>query len=474
MTLTFPDTPPPASREVLRDVLALGGHDAALADRIALIGQDPVLPSSFAVGTIAQVSIAATAVAAAALWRLRGGEEQDLAVDMREAAIEFRSERLFRVNGEPPGRLWDPIAGVYQTGDGRWVRLHTNFPHHRDGILELLDCAHERAAVQKALDGWDAAEFEAAVAERGLVATMMRSPEQWLAEPQGQALGEQALVAIDKIADSPAEDMPPSPRPLGGLRVLDLTRIIAGPVAGRALAAHGADVMRIAAPHLPFIEPLVIDSGRGKLSCHLDLRNSDDREKLAGLLRGADVFVQGYRPGAFMQHGFGPAEAARLRPGIVYVSLCAYGYEGPWAARRGFDSLVQTASGINHAEAEAAGVEGPKELPCQALDHASGHLMAFGAISALRRRVLEGGSWHVRVSLARTGRWLQSLGRVAGGHDCPEPDEEVVAGLLESVESGFGQLEALRHSAKMSNTRPGYRRPSVPLGSHPPVWPADA
>ncbi|WP_420348117.1 CoA transferase [Pelagibius sp.] len=471
MTAPFPTTPPPAPRAVLRDLLALAGLDGGLADTAELTGSEPVLPSSFAVGTLAQVTIAATALAADALWRLRGGAEQEVAVDMQHAACEFRSERLFRVDGKAPQRLWDPIAGVYRTGDGRWVRLHTNFPHHRDGILALLDCAYERAAVQQALDGWQAADFEDAVAERGLVATLMRSPGEWLDSPQGAALARQPLLSIERIGESAAEPPLAAPRPLGGLRVLDLTRIIAGPVAGRALAAHGAEVMRIAGPHLPFIEPLVIDSGRGKLSAHLDLRQANGREGLARLLREADVFIQGYRPGAVAGHGFGPVEAAALRPGVVYVSLNAYGYDGPWAARRGFDSLVQTASGINYAEAEAAGAEGPRELPCQALDHASGYLMALGAIAALVRRAREGGSWHVRVSLARSGRWLQSLGRIAGGHDCPEPGERYLESLMETQDSGFGRLSAIRHAAEMSQTPARFARPSVPLGSHPAAWP---
>ena len=185
----------------------------------------------------------------------------------------------------------------------------------------------------------------------------------------------------------------------------------------------------------------------------------------------ADVFVQGYRPGGIAGRGFGPAEAAALRPGIVYVSLCAYGHGGPWQDRRGFDSIVQTASGINLEEARAAGVEGPKPLPCQALDHASGFLMAFGAIAGLMRRAERGGSWHVKVGLAQTGRWLQSLGRVENGFDCAMPTLEDVADLVERFESGFGQLTAVRHAARLSETPARWVRPSMPLGSHPPVWP---
>jgi crotonobetainyl-CoA:carnitine CoA-transferase CaiB-like acyl-CoA transferase len=388
---------------------------------------------------------------------------------MRHAAVEFRSERYQRVNGGPAPEIWDKIAGLYRCGDGRYVRLHTNFPHHRDGLLALLGCDNDRDAVARALGGWRAEDLETKAAEAGLVTAAARSFAEWDAQPQARAIAAQPLFAIDRIGAAPPEPLPSGDRPLAGVRVLDLTRIIAGPVCGRALAAHGAEVMRIASARLPFIAPLVIDSGRGKLSAYADLDTEDGRQALRGLLQDADVFVQGYRPGGLAARGFSPEQAAALRPGIVYVSLSAYGYAGPWADRRGFDSLVQTASGINHAEAGAAGIEGPKELPCQALDHASGYLMALGAIAGLLRRAEVGGSWHVRVSLARTGRWLQALGRVARGLDCaaPTPGDE----LFEEADSGFGKLQAIRHAAQLSETPARWARPAVPLGSHPPRWP---
>lgn len=470
MNAAFAAGPPPAPRRVLAGLLAEAGLDRRLADDVALTGADPVLPSSFAVGTVAQASIAAVAVAAAKLWCERGGDVQDLAVDMRHAAFEFLSERYFRVDGNPPASPWDAIAGPYRCGDGRWVRLHTNFQHHRDGILDLLGCDYTRESVQAALDGWRAGAFEDAVAERGLVATKMRSTAEWLATPQGTALAGQPLVSIECIGPAPANPLPAAPRPLAGVKVLDLTRIIAGPVCGRALAAHGAEVLRIASPRLPFIPALIVDTGRGKRSTYIDLEHDAGRAGLRNLLREADVFVQGYRPGSLAALGFSPQEAATLRPGIVYISLSAYGSEGPWAPRRGFDSLVQTASGLNHAEAGAAGIEGPKELPCQALDHASGYLMAFGTIASLTRRAREGGSWHVQVSLARTGRWLQSLGRIDGGHACPAPTPEDVEPFLETSESGFGRLEAIRHAAQLSRTPAHWVLPAMPLGSHKGGW----
>jgi crotonobetainyl-CoA:carnitine CoA-transferase CaiB-like acyl-CoA transferase len=457
---------------ILRNLwLAAGGDLEALAN-VDLVGADPALPSSFRVGTAAQATIAAAGLAAAEVWRQRTRRSQRVAVDMRHAAIEFRSERYLRNDGKPPGPAWDKIAGVYRTGDGRMVRLHTNFPHHRDRVLTLLRCGYEREAVQAALMTWNAEAFEAAAAGAGAIATMMRSPAEWAAHPQGQAVARLPLLEIVKIGEAPPARFPAgAERPLSGIRVLDLTRVIAGPVCGRTLAAHGADVMRITAPHLPGMPDLDIDMGRGKLSAALDLRAVEESERLAALVRESHVLVQGYRPGAIARFGFSPESLAEMRPGIVAVSLSAYGHEGPWAGRRGFDSQVQNASGINVAEAEAAGVSPPKELPAQAIDHASGYLMAFAAMMALLRKAREGGSWHVRVSLAQAGHWLTGLGRLPQGFDCPEPTREKIKVLLEAMDTPFGRLSYIGHAARLSETPARWTRPSVPLGTHAPVWP---
>jgi len=300
----------------------------------------------------------------------------------------------------------------------------------------------------------------------------MRSPAEWAAHPQGQAVSRLPLLEITKIGEAPPARLPPNPeRPLSEIRVLDLTRVIAGPVCGRALAAHGADVMRVTAPHLPDLPELDIDMGRGKLSASIDLRATDDRDWLRSLVRESHIFVQGYRPGGLAAKGLSPDALAEMRPGIIAVTLTAYGHEGPWAARRGYDSLVQNASGINVAEAEAADVAAPKELPAQALDHATGYLMAFGALVALMRKMQEGGSWHVRVSLAQTGHWLTSLGRVDDGFVCPEPSGDELKALAGEMDTPFGRLGFIKHSAIMSETPAFWARPPVKVGTHAPVWP---
>ena len=294
----------------------------------------------------------------------------------------FAASTYLRIDGKAPTAYGDPLFGIYRTGDGRYVRLHMNFRHHRDSVTTLLDCAPTRESILAALGKWDALAFETAAYERGCVVAAMRSPEEWAIHPQAAAVARMPPVRIEKFSEAPALPLPRGPRPLGGLRVLDLTRIIAGPVAGRTLAAHGADVMLISAPGLPFIDWLVKDTGRGKLSAYADITTPDGKAALQRLVKDADIFLQGFRPGALAAHGFAPGDVAALRPGIVYASLSAYGDAGPWGSRRGFDSLVQTATGFNQAEARAAGVEGPKELPCQAIDHASGYLLAFGIIMA--------------------------------------------------------------------------------------------
>jgi crotonobetainyl-CoA:carnitine CoA-transferase CaiB-like acyl-CoA transferase len=446
------------------------GYSATALAGMQLHGAEPQLPSSFAIGTIAQVSIAATALAAAQLHQLRTGYAQDISVDMRHAVAEFRSERYLRIGGGPAPELWDRIAGIYRCGDGRWVRIHTNFPHHRDGILRMLGCEHDRQSVAHSLQSWSAEQFEQAASDAGLVVAAQRTFAEWDVHPQGVATATLPLLSLERIGDAPVRPLAAAARPLSGVKVLDLTRIIAGPVCGRTLAAHGADVLLVTAPHLPSIEPLTIDTGRGKHSCQLDLRRDDAKQQLHDLLRDADVFVQGYRPGGLDALGYSAAELAERYPGIIAVSLSAYGHRGPWEGRRGFDSLVQTASGFNHAEMQAANGDEPRALPAQALDHAAGYLLALGAMAALHRRSIEGGSWQVRVSLARTGLWLRSLGRVPEGFGVRDMQLEDIPDLLEETPSEFGRLSTVRHAAQLSLTPARWERAPVALGRDAAMW----
>lgn len=454
--------------QVLGDLWRLAGLPQEALQHAVLTGADPVYPSSFAVGTAAQATIAAAALAACELGHARGAPRQQVRVEMAHAATECLG--WFSLDGQVPDP-WDKFSGLYACADG-WVRVHANFAHHRDGALRLLGLDPTRAErddAQRALKAWRAIDFESAAAAAGLVATALRSFEEWDVTPQGRAVAGQPLFTIERIGDAAPLVLPELPRdasPLQGIRVLELTRILAGPVGGRALAAYGADVLLINSPMLPNIASIA-DTSRGKRSAHVDLRSEAGPRVLQDLARQTHVFMQGYRPGGLQGLGFGPQELAALRPGCVYVSLTAYGTQGPWAARRGFDSLVQTAMGFNHAEAAAAEEAKPRALPMQILDQATGYLMAMGAAAALTRQQREGGSWHVQVSLAQTGHWLRSLGRVPQGFAAAKPE---LARYVQSTASGFGELAAVTHSAQLSRTPAAWVRPSMPPGSHAPVW----
>ena len=274
----------------------------------------------------------------------------------------------------------------------------------------------------------------------------------------------QPLLEVLRIGDAPPEPLPRSERPLAGVRVLDLTRVLAGPTCAKTLAEHGAEVLKITAAHLPDSGAIELDTGLGKLAAFLDLRTAEGSATLATLLRGTDIFSQSYRPGALAARGFSPEEAARLRPGIVYVSLNAWGQTGPWKDRRGFDTIVQTVSGMACVQ---SGSSKPQYLPCSAIDYVSGYLMAYGAMVALARRAMEGGSWLVHVALARTGKWIVERGTVdasAAPADRPE-------GLTMETPSPAGLIGHLKPVVQLSETPPYWARPPVPLGYHRPEWP---
>jgi hypothetical protein len=333
--------------------------------------------------------------------------------------------------------------------------------------------------VRNAVAKWDALELEEAIIAAKGAGGMVRTMDEWAKHPQGAAVAALPLMEIVKIGDSPPEALPKGDRPLSGIRVLDLTRVIAGPTCARTLAEHGADVLKITGAHLPSLGYQEHDTGHGKLSAHLDLREDRDREILRGLAREADVFSQGYRPGTLANRGFAPEALAQLRPGMVCVSLCAFGHVGPWASRRGFDTVVQSVSGIAHRQGELfpGKAPGPQFYPISAIDYLTGYLMAFGAMAALARRAREGGSWLVRISLAQTGRWLTGLGEV------PEAALRGVSKDFNPAEierwsttstTPDGRLQHLAPVVRLSETPPRWARPSVPLGHNEPVWPARA
>jgi crotonobetainyl-CoA:carnitine CoA-transferase CaiB-like acyl-CoA transferase len=460
--------------QALRAILRTAGLEAGGGARVRFTGgADPVVPTPFRVGAAGAAAVAATGLAAADLWQGRTGRSQNVTVDVRQATASLRSYRYLRIDGSPVPAGRDAVTGSYPTRDGGWIYIHANFPHHRAAALGVLGVADDRGAVARAAAGWDAGALEEAILAAGGAGGMARSQAMWGAHPQRAAVARLPLLEILRIGDGPAEPLAAAERPLSGVRVLDLTRVLAGPTAARTLAEHGADVLRITAAHLPSVEAQELDTGHGKLSARLDLREPTERAALLGLVRQADVFSQGYRPGALAALGLSPAALAVVRPGIICLSLSAFGHTGPWALRRGFDTVVQAVSGIalRQGEAVPGSAPGPQFYPVSAIDYCSGYLMAFGAMVALRRRALEGGSWLVRVSLARVGEWLVGLGEAALGPVAAEfSDEDVARWSVESA-TPSGRLRHLGPVAGLSETPAYWARPAVPLGYHPPVWP---
>lgn len=442
----------------LRELLGLAGIEG----EAQVAGADPALKTPYRIGTAGAASLAAVGIAAAGLWRLRTGRTQRVAVDLRAAAESLKSSAYLRIDGRPPPPVWDPFSQFYPVKDGGWVRFHCNYPHHRAAALRVLGVGEELEAAKRAAAAWDGLELEDAIHGAGGCAALVRSAGEWASHPHAAAVAGHPLLEIERIGDAPPVPLPKAERPLSGIRVLDLTRVLAGPTAAKTLAEHGADVLKITAKHLPDSGEIDLDTGIGKLSAQLDLRKAQDVETLKKLARETDIFCQSYRPGALASRGFSPEALAMLHPGIVYVSLSAWGTTGPWKDRRGFDSIVQCVSGMAAAQ---GGAGAPKLLPCSAIDYVSGYLMAFGAMVALARRAKEGGSWRVRVALARTGKWIIDRGTVD-----PAEAVEPQAATMET-RSPAGLITHLKPVVQLSETPPFWARPPVALGYHRPEWP---
>ena len=465
------------NNEILRGLLPLAGWNEDRLDDLTITGgSDPILPTSFRIGDTSTAALSAVGLAVSDLWESKTGRKQRVSVDARRATASLRSGKYMQMDGAGVSTERNMVMGTYPTKDGRWSYLHCNFPNHRAAALSVLGVNEDRDEVTKAVAKWDAFDLEEAIIEARGAGGMVRSMEEWAIHPQAAAIASLPLMDIVKIADSPPEPLPDGSRPLSGVRVLDLTRVLAGPTCARTLAEHGADVMKITAGHLPNIGYQEYDTGHGKLNATLDLRDGRQMETLRGLVRQTDVFSQGYRPGTLGGRGLSPEELAELRPGIVYISLSAFSHEGPWASRRGFDTVVQTVSGITQRQGELfpGAIPGPQFYPVSAIDYLTGYLMAFGGIVALNKRIHEGGSWLVRISLAQVGRWLVSQGEIPETRlkdVASEFTPEEIASWLMVSETPMGNLGHLRPVIGLSESAPRWSRPSVPLGYHDPVWP---
>lgn len=420
------------SHQLLNAVSSALDLPAAALDAVELRGEGE-LPSSFAVTDLAAASVGAAALAMRQLMVAQGNAPARVQIDRRLASMWF-SWSIHPVGWERPP-LWDAVAGDYATADG-WIRLHTNAPHHRDAALSVLGCAPERAAVAQAVAARRGLELEEAVVAQGGCAAVMRSMAEWRTHPQGQAVAGEPLIAFaDAGRAAPRPWAWTSERPLAGLKLLDLTRVLAGPVATRFLAGYGAQVLRIDPPH--WNEPGAIpEVTLGKRCARLDLKRPEDRAIFEQLLAQADVLVHGYRPAALERLGYGDAVRRQLNPSLIDVALNAYGWTGPLNGRRGFDSLVQMSSGIAHHGMRRQGAGQPTPLPVQALDHATGYLMAAAVVRALIARLNQGRILQARLSLARTAKLLTDAPAPAGQAPLAPTREDDFSPLLEQTEWG--------------------------------------
>jgi crotonobetainyl-CoA:carnitine CoA-transferase CaiB-like acyl-CoA transferase len=464
--------------DALRTILPNVGLQADRATEVTFSGgADPIVPTPFRVGVAGAATLAATGLAAVDLWQHRTGRRQDIGVDVRQATASLRSGHYLQVGDGAVSSERNSVMGFYPAKDGHWSYIHANFPNHRAAALKVLGCEENRESMARAVATWNAADLEEAIIAAKGAGGMVRTRAEWADHPQAAAVAALPLMEIVRIGDSDPEPLPQGNRPLSGIRVVDITRVLAGPTCARTLAEHGADVMKISAEHLPNIGYQEFDTGHGKLSSYLDLREQRNVDTLRGLVREADVFSQGYRPGTLGARGLAPEELASIRPGLVYVSLCAFGHTGPWASRRGFDTVIQSVSGITWRQGEIfpGKTPGPQFYPVSAIDYCTGYLMAAGAMIALRRRAEEGGSWLVRISLAQVGKWIVDLGEIpaAALRDvAAEFSREELDRWSMVTETPSGKLRHLKPVVQLSETPPYWARPSVPLGYHQPVWPA--
>lgn len=451
------------------DLWRLVDHEPTSLERLAFRGPTEVLPSSFAVTEAAAILVGVASLALSDLASLRAREvARPVIVDRLHAAIAFQSERHLRV-ARSSTQLWDPLSGFYEARDGH-VQLHTNFAHHRTRMLDALelDRQGDRAQVADAVAVQERFAVEDAVVSNGGIAAAVRSPEEWDEHPHARETPPVIMVRSQSGRPAPLPATS-SDRPLAGLRVLDLTRVIAGPVCTRTLAAYGADVLRVGHDSLPVVDAVLPDTTLGKRFCHVDLTTVAGRDVLLRLAQEADVVVTGFRPGALAARGIDHSDMLDANPSLVIADLSAFGRYGPWGGRRGFDSITQAATGIVAEERQAFGEGEPRALPCQLLDHGSGFLLTLGVLTGLLRRHHEGGVHVVEVSLLGTRNWLDGLGRRPHTEVEP-PSESVVAAHTMERATKWGPITHVRHPDPINAIPPRWDVGPTDGGSHEPVW----
>ncbi len=461
------------------ELMAIRG--GAAPAEVSITGADPFFRTPFRIGETVACVLAASGVAASDLWEHRTGRRQQVEIAVPEAAASLHVVNYTMQRGEdgayqsmPTSDSMVHMASITQpwpTADGRWLLPHFNLPHLQRRVLDVLGCEATPTAVAAAVGRRNADELETAIATARGCGGMVRSREEWLAHPQGAYLSTRPVVEITKIADGPPEPLPPGDRPLSGIRVLDLTRILAGPTSARTLAEHGADVLMVAAEDTPQVPEFVRDLSHGKRSCFLDLRQAGETERLTNLVRGADIFVNGYRPGRLAERGFGLADLMKLRPGIINVSINCFGSGGPFADRGGWEQVAQSVTGVALTHGTMIGAGQPKLAPAPMCDYVTGYLAAYGAMLALGRRAREGGSYNVQVSLCQSAMFYQRQGLVDGFEDAPETLTAAErANLYVQETSTYGDLLTLGPVLRMSETPCRWALPTPKLGGDQAEW----
>lgn len=433
---------------------------------------DPVYPSPLRLGHATAAVLANIAGAIDDIAAAQGVERQSARIDVGHALVSISSMWVLKVDGVlAVESLLDTVAGgqgIFRTRDGRWLYLLSGFPQIVERTMQALGC-DEVERLEQHIASRDSADLEAALVDAQLTGVVVRSADEWRSHPQGALLADAPVVQIERIGDAPPTPLPAGPQPLSGLRVLDSTRVLAGPTISRTLAAFGADVLHVGSPNVPDIQAAQADTGHGKRRAFVDLEQPEGVEAIWKLIEGADVFSQSYRARSLARRGLGPEAVAARRPGIVYLSENAYGQFGPWREKRGFDGNVQAASGIHALHQPPGQLIGPG--PAMAMnDYCTGYWGAYGVLEALKRRAVEGGSWHVSVSLGQTAAWFLRMGTP---HDMGAADPEIGYQLAEEfsedVDSDYGQLTRLKFPIGFSHTEPRWSR-TVKPGTHAPEW----
>ena len=463
----------------LNELIKVRGRQNLDPSELHISGSDPVLNSRFKLGEVAAAAHASVGVAVNDIWELKTSRRQKIQISVRSAAASLKSNKFIKTrqtDGEFV-KLVDKdhefnrqLNGIYRTRDSRWALPHFGLNHLRDRMLGLLEASPDQLSISKAISKWDAIDLENAIAEMKLCGGMIRTNSEWVAEPHGKVLSEKPVVEILKIGASDPEPIPSGFRPLSGIKVLDLTRILAGPIAARTLAEHGADVLMVTAENLPQVHAYVADTSHGKRSCFVDIKENEGARKLKDLIIGADIFSQGYRPGAMEKLGFGPEELSEIRPGLIYLSINCYGFDGEFSDRGGWEQVAQIMTGLTTMDDGSKKMNPPSLLPAAANDYITGYLGAYGALLALARRAKEGGSYHVRVSLCQTAMMIYRNGKIQDGLAPEELSLREIEDLSIFSKTHLGEAKHLAPVLNLSETPPFWKMPTPKLGVNKAEW----